>query len=145
MSCRRVQSIDPKKKKKRDQTENSIFTLILFIWKQFDNVQPKYTRMFPHLVAVLLSVTIRSQFWNVKAVAVLQDRTRCPGGFSSQRLRSLQLECFWYWLSSLSDCVGDSGSVPGLLLLAGGSFPPHMWLQLREGKGPVPESGVIAS
>lgn len=51
-----------------------------------------------------------------------KKRTQCPGGSSGQGLCSLQLEWFWYWLCSLSGCVGDSGNVPGLLLLAGGLF-----------------------
>lgn len=95
---------------------------------------------FPHLTAffffLMLSGIIWSQFWNVKARAVLQERTRCPGVFSSQGLRSLQLECFWYWLCSLSDCVGDSASVPGLLLLAGGLFPTTHVAAIKRRKGP---------
>lgn len=43
---------------------------------------------------LMLCVTIWSQFWNVKVLAVLQERTRCPGVFSSHGLRSLQLEGF---------------------------------------------------
>lgn len=70
-------------------------------------------------------------------------RTQGPGAppppLCSQGLHSLQLECVCCWLCLLSDCVGDSGRVPGLVVQAGGSFPPHMWLQLREGKGLVPE------
>lgn len=59
-----------------------------------------------------------------------------PTPLPSQGLHSLQLECVCCWSRLLGDCVGESGSVPGLVVQAGGYFPPHMWLQLRKRKGP---------
>lgn len=47
-----------------------------------------------------------------------------PQSPHSQGLHSLQLEGVCCWLRALSDCVGDSGRVPGLLVQAG-ALPHH--------------------
>lgn len=141
MSCRWVQSID-KKKKKRDRTENSIFTLILFIWKQFHNVRPKCTCMFPHLVfwfflCVLLSVCNHSE-------AVMEcESTSCPSRQNTVPWWILQPEaplfairvflvlaelaqslCGWFWKRSRATVAGR------------GLFPTTHVAAIKRRKGP---------
>lgn len=108
-------------------------------------VQPKYVTcvLFPHLAFFEWPVTTLSYCWNVKALALLKREHRIlatnpyllqPGAplFAIRVCLLLAVHARWLcgriWMSSRS-----------IVVQAGGSFPQHMWLQLRKGKSLVPK------